>query len=183
MPLYHGKGAETYPRGPEIDQMLSDALKRAGFAGSRSKGIFVTLDREYALDYCRNGDPAGLSVAEPHPGATLSWVEGGSHMWNALHNWLYKVRYEGRVPRAAANLISDIQGDLGVLDVYLTRKRLRKQTDALADAFVRSLRIREVTVEADGSYEHLLDGFNGEIWVTGGCDLRPAPAPEASPAP
>jgi hypothetical protein len=61
----------------------------------------------------------------------------------------------------------------------------RRKTALIADCFVRSLEVREAVVGPDGEFEHLYGDHRGEIWVTGGCDLHPALAPdhEALPAP
>lgn len=174
MPLFHGRGADYYPKSSAVDVLLTAALKRAGYRGSRTKATYVTPLRKQALDYCRDQSEENLFEAFPRPGSILSWVTGERDLMLSLGTWMNRARWEGGAPRELDSLLNDIAGDIGILDVYLTRGMQRRKTALIADCFLRSLKVEEVAVGADGEFEHLYGEHVGEIWVTGECELRPA---------
>jgi hypothetical protein len=69
-------------------------------------------------------------------------------------------------------LVKDSQGDIQIIETYLSMGRLRRQIGAIIDSFLDQVEVVEVVVEADTDFAALLEGHKGEVWLTGPCLVR-----------
>lgn len=170
MILYHGRGADFWPRSHDVEELLTGALKRAGKSGSRSDGLFASTRRDQAIEYAANRCSDNLFVARPAPGSIVSWAPDHADLMISFEGWMNDRRWE-RDAGSLQALLSDIAGDIGTLEFYVHRKLQRRKIAAIADFFVRGLTIEEFVVDDDDELLDRLGDHSGEVWITGQCEL------------
>lgn len=180
MHLYHGRGASFWPRSPAVEKLLTAALRRRGYEGSRAEGVFASTAREQALRYALGESEDHLFVARPACGSVVSWVPGCGDLMLSFEGWLNEVRWRAE-GGPLDPLLRDIAGDISILDVYLTRGLQDRKTAMIAARFVADLPVREAIVRDPDEVMDQIADHSGEVWITGSCDMIPAldvvPAP------
>ena len=173
--LYHGKGAYYHPRVPFVDRMLSDQIQALGFQTKRHGDdcLFTSTRREQANDYAVDEDH--LFEVGLQPGTRLMFVEGCKDMVLNFENWLRDLAYcssgNGTV---RSRMIKDVQGDIAVVETYLSYKRQKKAISGLIDEYLSEKNIREGVVDQDFDISTFLNGHSGEIIINGPFKLTPS---------
>jgi len=174
--LFHGKGTDYHPRVPLVDKVLSDRLQALGYRTKRygDDCVFASTSRDQASDYARDEDH--LFVAEPLEGAKVMMVVGCKDMIMKFESWLREKSIWGhRDGSARSRFISDVQGDIGTVETYLSLNRMKNVVSGLADEFLAEFEVREIVVGPDTDLAVFIGDNEGEVVVNGPIKLEPAP--------
>ena len=178
--LYRGTGGDFAPNVPLLDAALGKGLMRLGFRGDRApgKGMFATASMEMAQGYV--GVKGELVTVDPLPGARVTWVAGVNDLVTRMGTWLRWARPDD-LSKGAASLLSDVSGDVCVLDTYLSMGRQRKAIAEIVDAFLAGFEVREFVVDGETDVLEMLGGHVGEVWITGPCLIESFQSPLPGP--
>ena len=175
--LYRGVGGTWSPHADHVEALITARLKTRGFKGKRTgKGsIHASPDLTQARDYARNGAEENVLCIAPLPGAVVSWVPGVADVLLSFEGFVRDRYWNGsRCP-----ILRDAQGDLGVLDTYLSMGRQKAAIGRHIDAFLDTIAVQEIVMGADTDLAAELGTHNGEVWVTGPHAAEPYAAPAA----
>lgn len=180
--LYRGFGASHSPNVPLIDLELAKGLERLGFNGKRNRGeaTFTSTEMKQAREYALTDDD--LFTAEPLMGSYVTFVKGVGDLVLDFHAFLRYV-YANEIPGASKSMgpfLTDLQGDIHLVETYLSLNRQKKNVALLVDAYLSTLDISEVQVDLDFDLDTFLKGHKGEVCITGNCDLTPCNEPASS---
>lgn len=88
----------------------------------------------------------------------------GSHLTEL--RWRGVRQYDGV---KIETIIRDIGGDLDTAETYLRLGRQKRKLGAIIDSFLETLVIREHVIDEGTDLDALLEGHQGEVWLTGHC--------------
>lgn len=185
--LFRGVGGSWSPHTPYVDELLNERLSRRGYVGSRAKpSVFGSTSKGHAFEYAREQKDEFLCVLEPQAGAVISWAPRVRDLIITFEKHLNSLRFR-RVDVVngvkVGELLADMAGSCDIADTYLSLGRMRRELGALADLFFDDIPIVEYRISHPGALDELLDGHNGEVWLTGPCIIKsydPAHHPEFS---
>lgn len=166
--LYHGKGADYHPKVPLIDRMLSDQIQVLGFQTKRygDDCTFTSTKRDQANGYAV--DENHLFEVGLEAGTRLMLVEDCADMVLNFENWLRDQAYFGwHDGSARSRMIKDVQGDIDIVETYLSYKRQKKVIAGLINEYLSEKKVRECVVDEGFDLASFLNGHEGEIVING----------------
>ncbi|MFC5505526.1 hypothetical protein [Bosea massiliensis] len=172
--LYQGTGSNHSPHVPCTELVLSKALSKRGFHGRRYSCEWATTVLEQAQGYT-GGSRGFLSVISPLPSAYVTWAAGVADMILDFEAWLRQayVWEDDRI--RGQSTLRDVQGSIDVFEVYASRPSGRFAIEA-AHAYLADRTIHEALIDETVSLSEILDGHQGEVWITGPARKTPMPA-------
>lgn len=176
--LFRGIGGYWSPHAPDVEALISDRLAVRGHAGVRRVGrcLFGSTSKSHALEYAKDECEDALHVLEPQIGTVISWAPNVRDMIITFEQHLSDLRYR-KVEKLddvrVGALIRDIAGCSSIANTYLAYGRQKRALTAIVDHFLNKIEIKEFEVLRSRPLDQLLDGHNGEVWITGPCFVKP----------
>lgn len=165
--LYRGFGGNWSPHADYVDDLMTKRMAARGFLGKRTGegSLHVSPSFVQALDYAKDGRDTHVQVVTPSIGSTVTWVPGMADMLLSFGIFTKDLYWSGY----RSDLLQDAQGDLDLLDTYLSMGRQKKAIGAFIDMFLDTLSPKEITIEAETDLWAALGEHTGEVWITGPC--------------
>ena len=180
--LWKGIGAGFSPDPVLIDDLIGKRLRKGGHKGTRTRGkcTFASTSKNQAEDYADGPDT--LMKVIPQSGAIVSWVKGEADLIMAFEDFLRQERWgdaDWATPRGR-DIIFDVMGCIATFERYVRIIPRSRVLPAIVDEFVSRLCVREIAYQCSDQISAALNEHNGEVWITGPCQLVPAPQSGAS---
>jgi len=151
--------------------MLDQRLSVRGYLGKRvGLSVFGSTSKGHAFEYAREEKEEFLRILEPQAGSVISWAPRVRDLILAFEDHINSLRWNGVDAVNGVNvgeLLVDMAGSCDIADTYLSMGRMRKELGALADVFFDEISIVEHRINDPGALSELLQGHNGEVWLTG----------------